>query len=45
MQFSILYQELQHSTGMICALLAGVAPEAARLKPGAEAWSILAVDW
>ena len=43
MEFSILYQELQHSTEMIRALLAGVTPEAARLKPSAESWSILEV--
>ncbi len=36
MEFSILYQELQNSTEMIRALLAGVAPEAARLKPSEE---------
>ena len=43
MEFSILYQELEHSTEMIRALLAGIAPEAARLKPSAESWSILEV--
>ena len=43
MEFSTLYQELQNSTEMIRALLAGVAPEAARLKPSAESWSILEV--
>jgi hypothetical protein len=43
MQFSLLYQELQNSTEIIRALLAGVAPEAARLKPSAESWSILEV--
>src|SRR5919106_4321482 len=43
MEFSILYQELQNSTELIRALLAGVAPEAARLKPSAESWSILEV--
>jgi len=43
MEFSTLYQELQNSTEMIRALLSGVAPEAARLKPGAESWSILEV--
>ncbi|NOT04530.1 MAG: DinB family protein [Anaerolineales bacterium] len=41
MEFSILYQELQNSTEMIRALLSGVAPEAARLKPSAESWSML----
>src|SRR5260221_12648787 len=43
MEFSTLYQELQYSTEMIRALLSGVAPEAARLKPSAESWSILEV--
>jgi hypothetical protein len=43
MEFRTLYQELQNSTEMIRALLAGIAPEAARLKPAAEAWSILEV--
>jgi len=43
MEFSTLYQELQNSTEMIRALLSGVAPEAARLKPSAESWSILEV--
>jgi hypothetical protein len=43
MEFSILYQEIQHSTDMIRALLAGVAPEAARLKPSTESWSMLEV--
>jgi hypothetical protein len=43
MQFSLLYQELQNSTEMIRALLAGVSAEAASLKPSAESWSILEV--
>ena len=43
MEFSSLYQELQNSTEMIRALLAGVAPEAARIKPSAESWSMLEV--
>ena len=43
MEFHTFYQELQYSTEMIRALLAGVAPEEARLKPGAESWSILEV--
>src|SRR5512147_399957 len=43
MEFNILYQELGHSTEMIRALLAGVEPEAARLKSSAESWSILEV--
>ena len=43
MEFGTLCQELQNSTEMIRALLAGVAAEAARLKPSAESWSILEV--
>src|SRR5215211_6936704 len=43
MEFSTLYQELQHSTEMIRALLSGVTPQEARLKPSAESWSILEV--
>ena len=43
MEFNTFYQELQNSTEMIRALLAGVAPEAARLKPSTESWSILEV--
>ena len=43
MDFNILYQELQNSTEMIRALLAGVTPQEARLKPSAESWSILEV--
>lgn len=43
MEFGTLYQELQNSTEMIRALLAGVTPEAARLKPSVESWSILEV--
>lgn len=43
MEFSILYQELLHSTAMIRTLLAGITPEAARLKPNADSWSILEV--
>ncbi len=43
MEFNTLYQELRNSTEMIRALLAGVEPEAARLKPSGESWSILEV--
>jgi hypothetical protein len=43
MEFSILFEELQHSTEMIRALLAGVSPEATRIKPNADSWSILEV--
>ena len=43
MEFDNFYQELRYSTEMIRALLAGVEPEAARLKPRAKSWSILEV--
>jgi hypothetical protein len=43
MEFNTFYQELRDSTEMIRALLSGVSPEEARLKPGAESWSILEV--
>jgi hypothetical protein len=43
MEFNSLYQELQHSTEMIRALLAGIEPEVARFKPNAETWSVLEV--
>ncbi len=43
MKFNTFYQELQNSTEMIRALLSGVAPEAARLKPSVESWSMLEV--
>ncbi len=43
MEFSTLYQELEHSTEMIRACLAGVTPEQARVKPKAQSWSILEV--
>ncbi len=43
MEFFTFYQELENSTEMIRALLAGVAPYEARLKPSAESWSILEV--
>jgi DinB family protein len=43
MEFSAFYEELQNSTEIIRALLSGVEPEAARLKPSAESWSILEV--
>jgi len=43
MQFEILYRELQNSAEMIRALLAGIEPQAARLKPDAESWSLLEV--
>jgi hypothetical protein len=43
MEFKTLYQELQHSTGMIRALLTGIAQEEAQLKPNPESWSALEV--
>lgn len=43
MQFQALYQELQNSTAMIRALLAGLTPDAARTRPSPESWSILEV--
>ncbi len=43
MEFSAIYYELQQSTGMIRALLAGITQEEARVKPNEEAWSILEV--
>jgi hypothetical protein len=36
-------RNFKYGTGMIRALLAGVAPQEARLKPSAESWSILEV--
>ncbi len=43
MEFKTLYQELNHSTEMIRALLAGISQEEAQIKPNAESWSILEV--
>ena len=43
MQFETLYQELQNSTEMIRALLSGITPEDAQVKPAPESWSILEV--
>src|ERR1041384_532775 len=43
MKFEILFQELQNSTEMIRALLAGISQEEARRKPNLESWSILEV--
>jgi hypothetical protein len=43
MNFEKLFQELRNSTEMIRALLSGVTPEEARVKPNAESWSILEV--
>lgn len=43
MEFKTLYQELIHSTDMICTLLAGVSQQDAQVKPGKSSWSILEV--
>ncbi len=43
MDFNTLYQELQNSTEMIRAFLAGISQEEARVKPNPESWSILEV--
>lgn len=43
MEFNVLYQELQHSTEMIRALLSGITQEEARLKSDEKSWSILEV--
>lgn len=43
MQFKSLYQELQDSTEIIRALLAGVTQQEAQIKPDEKSWSILEV--
>jgi len=43
MEFKTLYQELERSTEMIRALLAGISQEEAQIKPDAKSWSILEV--
>jgi hypothetical protein len=43
MEFNTLYQELQKSTEMIRALLAGITQEESQIKPSPESWSILEV--
>ena len=43
MEFNLLYRELQNSTKMIRALLAGLTQAAAQVKPNPESWSILEV--
>lgn len=43
MQFDILYQELARGAEMIQALLAGITPDEARVKPAPEVWSVLEV--
>jgi DinB family protein len=41
MEFDTLYLELVDSTNMIMALLAGISEHDAKVKPDADAWSIL----
>lgn len=43
MEFNTLYRELQNSTEMIRALLAGVTQEESQIKPSPQSWSILEV--
>src|SRR5512134_3634444 len=43
MEFQTLYRELENSTEMIRALLAGLTQEEACAKPDTDAWSILEV--
>ena len=43
MQFDTLYLELIDSTNMIRSLLQGITDEQARVRPAADAWSILEV--
>lgn len=43
MQYKTLCQELEYSTEMIRALLAGISQEEAQIRPDIESWSILEV--
>jgi DinB family protein len=43
MEFKTLYEELEHSTEMIRALLAGINQVESQIKPDAKSWSILEV--
>ena len=43
MNYRTLYRELENSTEMIRALLAGISQVEAQIKPDAESWSILEV--
>jgi hypothetical protein len=43
MDFSTLYRELEKSTEMIRALLAGITQEEAQFTPSPESWSMLEV--
>jgi hypothetical protein len=40
LNFDTLYLELVDSSGMIRSLLAGIAPDDARLKPNPDSWSM-----
>ncbi len=43
MEFHALYQELENSTEMVRALVSGITPQEARVKPNPHSWSILEV--
>lgn len=43
MEFATLYRELENSTEIIRALLAGISQEETQLKPAPGSWSILEV--
>ena len=43
MEFKTLYKELESSTEMIRAVLAGITQEESQVKPDPESWSILEV--
>lgn len=43
MEFRTLYRELENSTEMIRALLAGITQEEAQVKPSPTSWSVLEV--
>ncbi|HZM21854.1 MAG TPA: DinB family protein, partial [Anaerolineales bacterium] len=43
MEFKTLYEELEHSTEMIRALLAGINQVESQIRPDAKSWSILEV--
>lgn len=42
-KFNVLFQELENSTEMIRALLAGITQAEAQVRPNEESWSILEV--
>ena len=43
MEFDALYQELAHGPELFQALLLGITPDEARLRPTLDSWSILEV--